>query len=140
MFHAHIISFVTCFICILLHLFTFSWTNLLTRCPVSVSCFLMFFVSKIIHRKYSRICTGRKPPTIYYRHVHGHRRRDGGGLWSPHTTWRHGSTPRRAGRWWGAHRAPPGSGLRLYIPLHPKTLSTQSLFHEMFCRRNRHQP
>ena len=31
MFHAHIISFVTCFICILLHLFTFSWTNLLTR-------------------------------------------------------------------------------------------------------------
>ena len=43
MFYAHIISFVTCFICILLHLFTFSWTNLLTRCPVPVSCFLLCF-------------------------------------------------------------------------------------------------
>ena len=46
MFHAHIISFVTCFICILLHLFTFSWSNLLTRCPVLVSCFLLFSFQK----------------------------------------------------------------------------------------------
>ena len=42
-FHAHIISFVTCFICILLHLFTFSWTNLLTTCRVPVSCFSAVF-------------------------------------------------------------------------------------------------
>ena len=41
MFHAYIISFVTCFICILLYLFTFSWINLLTRCPVPVFCFLL---------------------------------------------------------------------------------------------------
>ena len=60
MFHAHIISFVTCFICILLHLFTFSWTNLLARCPVPVFCFLLFFVSENLHRKYSRNCTGQK--------------------------------------------------------------------------------
>ena len=66
------------FICILLHLFTFSWTNLLTRCLVPVSCFLLFFVSEILHRKYSRNSTGRKPPALYCRHVHGHQRRDRG--------------------------------------------------------------
>ena len=137
MFHAHIISFVPCFIC---NLFTFSWTNLLTRCLVPVSCFLLFFVSENLHRKYSRNCTGRKPTVIYCRHVHGDRRRDGGGLWSLHTTWRRRSHLRWAGRWCGAHRAPPGSAFRPYIPLHPKTLSTRSLFHEKFCRRRRHQP
>ena len=98
-FHAHIISFVTCFICILLHLFTFSWTNLLTRCPVPVSYFLQFFISEKLHRKYSQNCTGRKSPSIFSElhgtkiFVHRDRRRDGGGLWSPHTTWRRGSPP-----------------------------------------------
>ena len=135
MFHAHIISFVTCFICILLNLFTFSWTNLLTRCPVPVSCFLLFFVSENLYRKYSRNCTGQKPTVIYCRHVHGDRRRDGGGLWSPHTTWRRGSHPRRAERWCGAHRPLPGSAFRPYIPLRPKTLSTRSNIHEKFRHR-----
>ena len=59
MFHAHIRSSITCFICILLHLFMFSWTNLLTRCPVPVSCFMLFFVSEKLHRKYSRNCMGK---------------------------------------------------------------------------------
>ena len=140
MFHAHIISFVTCFICILLHLFTFSWTNLLTRCQVPVSCFLLFFVSENIHRKYSRNCKGRKPPSLFHRHVHGDRRKDGGGLWSPHTTWRHGSHSRRARRWCGAHRPLPGSPLFPLIALRRKTLSTRSEFHEKFRRRRRHQP
>ena len=89
-----------------MHLFTFSWTNLLTRCPVLVFCFLLFFVSEILHRKYSRNCTGRKPPSIYCRHVHGHRRRDGGGLWSPHTTWQHGSPPVRQLMVWGPQGSP----------------------------------
>ena len=90
-----------------MHSFTFSWTNLLTRCPVPVSCFLLFFVSEILHRKYCRNCTGRKPPSIYCRHVHGHRRRDGGGLWSPHTTWRYGSTPPARGEVvWGPQGSP----------------------------------
>ena len=40
----------------------------------------------------------------------------------------------------GAHRAPPGSGLRPYKPVPPKTLSTRSLFHEKFHRCHRHQP
>ena len=140
MFHAHIISFVTCFICILLHLFTFSWTNLLTRCPVLVSCFLLFFVLEKLHRKYSRNCTGQKPPSIFSRHVNGDRRRDGGGLWSPHTTWRRGSHTRRARRWCRAHMAPPGSAFHPYIPLRRKTLSTRSNIHEKFRRRRRHQP
>ena len=79
---------------------------------------------------------GTKTPSIFSRHVHGHRRRDRGGLWSPHTTWRRGS-PRRASWWCGAHRAPPGSGLHPYKPPPLKTLSTRSLFHEKF-RRGRY--
>ena len=99
MFHAHIISFFTCFTCILLHLFTFSWTNLLTRCPVPVSCFLLFFISENLHRKYSRNCTGRKPPCIYCCHVHGDRRRDRGGCGAPTPPGGAGPTPgmRRGG-------------------------------------------
>ena len=118
----------------------FSWTNLLTRCPVPVFCFLLFFVSEILHRKYSRNCTGRKPPTLHYRHVHGHQRRDGGEPRGPYTSWWRDPTSRRARRWCGAHRAPLGSGLRPYIPLRRKTLNTRSLFHEKFRRRRRHQP
>ena len=87
MFHAHIISFVTCFICILLHLFTFSWTNLLTRCPVPISCFLLFFVSENLHRKYSRNCTGRKPSLLFSRHAHGVQRGEGGEPRPLHTMW-----------------------------------------------------
>ena len=45
----------------LLHLFTLAWTNLLTRCPVPVSYFLLFSVSENLHSKYSRNCTGQKP-------------------------------------------------------------------------------
>ena len=138
MFHAHIISFVTCFICILLHLFTFSWTNLLTRCPVPVSCFLLFFVSENLHRKYSRNCTRQKPTVIYCRHVYGDRRRDRGGAWSP---------PHHMAAWVPARRevvwGPQGSpGVRpspiKTLPL--KTLSTRSLFHEKFRHHRRHQP
>ena len=81
-----------------------------------------------------------KTPSIFSRHVHGDRRRDGEGPWSPHTTWRRGSHPRHAGRWCGAHRPPPGSALRPYIPLQRKTLSTRSKFHEKFHRCHRHQP
>ena len=36
----------TCFTCTLYHLFVFSRTNLLTRCQVPVSCFLLFLFQK----------------------------------------------------------------------------------------------
>ena len=39
----------------------FSWTNLLTRCLVPVSCFLLFFVSEKLNTKYSQNCTDKNP-------------------------------------------------------------------------------
>ena len=137
MFHAHIISFVTCFICILLHLFTFSWTNLLTRCLVPVSCFLLFFVSEKLHMKYSGIAWDENPRQYFpvtYTDTEGETEGSCGAPTPP------GGAPRHASWWCGAHRAPPGSGLRPYKPLHPKTLNTRSLFHEKLCRHFRHQP
>ena len=98
----------------LYHLFACSGTNLLTRCPVLVSCFLLFFVSEKLHRKYSRNYIGQKSTVIYSCHVHGDRGRDGGGLWSPHTTWQYGPTSRRARTWCGAHKPP-------FPPGHPFT-------------------
>ena len=71
MFHAHIISFVTCFICILCHLFTFSWTNLLTRCPVPVSCFLLFFRFRKVTQEIFSELHGTKT----HRHILPSRRR-----------------------------------------------------------------
>ena len=61
MFHAHIISFVPCFICILLHLFTFSWTNLLTRGPVPVSYFCCFSFQKTYTGNILGIARDKKP-------------------------------------------------------------------------------
>ena len=117
MFHAHIISFVTCFICILLYLFMFSWTNLLTRCLVPVSCFLLFFVSEILHRKYSRNCTGRKTPDLIL----------SSRTWTPKERWR-GATrlPHNLAAWphlpareqvvWGPRRAPGVRPPPIYTP------------------------
>ena len=99
----------------LLHLFTFSWTNLLTRCLVPVSRFLLFFVSENLHRKYSRNCTGRKPPTLYCRHVHGHRRRDAGGaVESPHHLAARVPPPTREEVVWGPQDSPGVSPSPIY--------------------------
>ena len=54
MFHVDIMPIVTCFILTSQHFYTFSWTNLLTRCHSASSCFLLFSVSEKYLRKYSR--------------------------------------------------------------------------------------
>ena len=45
--------------------YAFSRTNILTRCHSANSCFLLFFVSEILHRKYFRNWTGQKPKILY---------------------------------------------------------------------------
>ena len=67
MFHAYIIPISTCFICTLYHFYAFSGTNLLTRCQSASSCFLLFLVSEILHRKYSRNWTPRRQKSIFCR-------------------------------------------------------------------------
>ena len=64
------------------HFYAISGTNLLTRCHSASSCFLLFLVSEILHRKYSRNWTGQKPKIIYlpcqHRRPRGSRRRAAG--------------------------------------------------------------
>ena len=110
--------------------YAFSGTNLLTRCHSASSCFLLFLVSEILHRKYSRNWTGQKTEIIYlpwqHRRPRGSRRHAAG---RPH--------PCQARPRAGPHLAwcgPPGHRLtppfRLFNPRHGYTLSTRAQFHE----------
>src|SRR5215203_3099491 len=65
MFHASFMTIPTCFVHTLYHFYAFSGTNLLTRCRSVSSCFLLFLVSEILHRKYSRNWTKQKPTALF---------------------------------------------------------------------------
>ena len=75
-------QFYHCFIYVLVCFYKFSGTNILTRCRSVSSCFLLFLVSEILHRKYSRKWTGQKPKIIYlpcqHRRPRGSRRHAAG--------------------------------------------------------------
>ena len=113
---------VTCFICIIYHYYTFSGTNLLTRCHSASSCFLLFLVPEKLFGQYSRNSTKQKPNLLFFRGTHGARRasqgeahgllpmgrrgQEGGGaaIWGDrgaHTTWWRGRGPTRAWVWFG---------------------------------------
>src|SRR5215203_2532973 len=61
MFHATLLMISTCFTHIICRIYAFSGTNLLTRCRRASCCFLLFFVSEILVRKYSRNRTKSTP-------------------------------------------------------------------------------
>ena len=96
MLHACFIPIATCFASTLCHFYTFSGTNLLTRCRSASSCFVLFLFPENYFCEYSRNCTKQKAKSLFFQHVHGVRRRDED---SP----RGGQTIGRRGR--GAHRA-----------------------------------
>src|SRR5215208_3692708 len=54
MFHATLLMIPTCFMHIICHIYAFSGTNLLTRCRRASCCFLLFLVSEILVKRYSR--------------------------------------------------------------------------------------
>lgn len=64
MFHACFMTLPTCFVHTLCHIYAFSGTNLLTRCRSASSCFLLFLVSEILVRKYSRNWTKSTPRVL----------------------------------------------------------------------------
>src|SRR5215204_4242633 len=66
MFHATFMMILTCFIHIICHIYAFSGTNLLTRCRSASSCFLLFLVSEILVRKYSRNRTKSTPSILFF--------------------------------------------------------------------------
>src|SRR5215218_5594982 len=65
MFHACFMTIHTCFVHTLYRFDAFSGTNLLTRCRSASSCFLLFLVSEILVRKYSRNRTKSTPSTLF---------------------------------------------------------------------------
>src|SRR5215218_9456787 len=86
MFHATFMTILECFIHTLQHYYTFSGTNLLTRCRSASCCFLLFLVSEILVRKYSRNWTKSTPRVLFF-HEASRRpgeRRSGATGW-PHT-------------------------------------------------------
>src|SRR5215218_8114822 len=66
MFHATFITILACFIHTLHHYYAFSGTNLLTRCRSASCCFLLFLVSEILQRKYSRNWTKSTPRVLFF--------------------------------------------------------------------------
>ena len=75
----------TCFIHTLCHIHAFSGTNLLTRCRSASCCFLLFLVSEILVRKYSRNWTKSTPRVLFFHEASRRpkRRRSGATRW-PH--------------------------------------------------------
>src|SRR5215218_9188757 len=75
----------TCFVHTLYRFDAFSGTNLLTRCRSASSCFLLFLVSEILVRKYSRNWTKSTPSILEFheasRTPESHQR---GGPGAPH--------------------------------------------------------
>jgi hypothetical protein len=96
--------------------------------------FFCFYVSEKLHRKYSQNWTKQKPKFLFCPTRDGVQSRDGGEPRANHTMGWRGPAPGHATRWWGhlAHLLTPS--FCLYILLDGKTLKTQSIFHETYCK------
>ena len=66
MFHATLLMISTCFMHTLYRFYAFSGTNLLTRCRRASCYFLLFLVSEILVRKYSRNRTKSTPNILFF--------------------------------------------------------------------------
>ena len=72
-----------------------------------VSCFLLFFVSEILHRKYSRNCTGRKTPDLILpSRTRTPKKRRRGATRPPHNLVARPHLPAREEVVWGPQGAP----------------------------------
>src|SRR5215203_1281852 len=90
MFHTCFMTIPTCFVHTLYRFDAFSGTNLLTRCRSASSCFLLFLVSEILVRKYSRNRTKSTPSTYFHWELPEHQRGTRGEAQGLHTRWRRG--------------------------------------------------
>ena len=103
-----------------------------------VPCFLLFFISEILLRKYSRNQTKSITPSIKYRGDHGVQRAPGADPLGAHTTLGRGLGWAHTELWRGGPPWPATPPLRAYIPRVVKTLVRSQIFHEKF-RRGRHR-
>ena len=133
-------QFYHCFIYVLVCFYKFSGTNILTRCRSASSCFLLFLVSEILHRKYSRKRTGQNQKSYNCRGNTEDREGVEDTQQGSHTHARRSLGLARAWAWCGPPGRPPTSPLCLFIPRHGKTLSTRAQFHEKHRRRRNLEP
>src|SRR3954467_13562560 len=68
MLHACFVPTILCFVYTLRHFYTFSGTNLLTRCHSASFCFLLFLVSEKLVKKYSRNWKNEDRCSYFSRH------------------------------------------------------------------------
>src|SRR5215208_1012380 len=115
MFHATLLMISTCFIHIICRIYAFSVTNLLTRCRRASCCFLLFLVSEILVRKYSRNWTKSTPRVLFLHEASRRPRGKGSGATRRRHTRaaRPGWGPRRPVVW--APRGAPDLPFRLQI-------------------------
>ena len=114
MFHAYIIPIATCFIHTSWHFYAFSGTNLLTRCHIASSCFLLFLVSEKLFCKYPRNWTKQNPRCLFFptrSRSPKERRR-----------WAAGRPPHMAARVGPLPRHPMGSGPRASTDVAPSPI------------------
>src|SRR5215218_390628 len=104
----------TCFVHTLYRFDAFSGTNLLTRCRSASSCFLLFLVSEILVRKYSRNWTKSTPSILEIHEASRTPERDQRRAWGAHTCGRRGQGARRAALLCGGPVSLPTPPLRLF--------------------------
>src|SRR5215218_11086870 len=126
MFHATLLMIPTCFMHIICHIYAFSGTNLLTRCRRASCCFLLFLVSEILVRKYSRNWTKSSPRVLFLHEASRRPKREGSGATRRryHRAARPRPWPRRP-RVWGP-RVAPHVALPPTYSLRRETPSTES--------------
>ena len=116
----------TCFMHIICRIYAFSGTNLLTRCRRASCCFLLFLVSEILVRKYSRNWTKSTPRVLFCHEASRRpkRRRSGATRWPDYRAARPRSWSRRPIVW--ASRVAPWPALPPTNSLRRETPSTES--------------
>ena len=139
MFHATLLMISTCFMHTLCHIYAFSGTNLLTRCRSASCCFLLFLVSEILVRKYSRNWTKSKPRGLFSHEAsRSPKERRRGATEGPHP--RAARPPLgRAALWCGAPVPPLDLPFRLQIASVTKPPVPRATIRKTFQRRRRRQ-
>src|SRR5215203_2719702 len=139
MFHATLLMIPTCFMHIICHIYAFSGTNLLTRCRRASCCFLLFLVSEILVRKYSRNWTKLRPGSYFCTKLPEDRRDNEVGPRGSQGIGRRGPGPGRAGLPPGHLVWPPALPFRLLKASIAKPPVPRATIRKTFQRRRRRE-
>ena len=139
MIHAPLLMISTCFIHTLCHICAFSGTNLLTRCRSASCCFLLFLVSEILVRKYSRNWTKSTPRVLFCHEASRRPKSQRMGPRGGQEGRRRGPTLGRAALSPGPLASPPDLPFRLLKAFVAKPPVPRATIRKTFQRRRRRQ-